>query len=172
MLQMEALKQVLEQRGIDFQEVMEALKQEQQVVSFLRAVGQGAANLVGESGWLALEVIVTEDKVTVGITAGTLRARTLEMDRKPSQKESGQSSQSGSREGRGSQVVALLESACGRYGLSLKDWQRRSIAFHAPQVFKALVKETKGAILQDPDFKEAVRAYADWHPERSQELPL
>jgi hypothetical protein len=76
----------------------------------------------------------------------------------------------GSREGKGSQVVAKLEAAAQKYGLQLKDWQKRSIAYHAPQVFKSLLKQ-QSALATDPDFQEAVKLYREWHPEKSAELP-
>jgi hypothetical protein len=79
-------------------------------------------------------------------------------------------SSTSSREGKGSQVVAKLEAAAQKYGLELKDWQRRSIAYHAPQVFKSLLKQ-QSALAADPDFQEAVRLYREWHPEKSAELP-
>ena len=169
MLQMEALRKVLSEKGIDFEEVLQEVQREQAILSYLRQVGQGAASLLPEGGWLTLDITVEEDKILVTIVNGTLSSRTVEIDRR-SQKESGSTGQR-TRDGKGSQVVSLLESACSRYGVSLKEWQKRSIAFHAPQVFRSLLKETKNAIAEDPDFKAAIEAYRQWHPERSAELP-
>jgi len=170
MLQMEALRKVLEEKGLDFDQVLQELQREQAILTYLRQVGQGAANLLPEGGWLTLDITVEEDRVMVTIVNGTLSSRSVEIDRKQSQKES--SGSSGSRDGRGPRIAALLQEAASRHGIQLKEWQVRSIAFHLPQIAKSLVKQTNGTIKSDPDFQQALREYADWHPERSQELPL
>jgi hypothetical protein len=77
----------------------------------------------------------------------------------------------GRKDARGPQIVARLEAAVKRFGLALKEWQKKSIAFHFPQIVKSLVKETNNGILYDPDFQDAVKMYAEWHPERKAELP-
>jgi len=163
MLQMEALRKVLEEKGLDFDQVMQELQAEQAILTYLRQVGQGAANLVGEQGWLSLEVIVEEERIMVAITGGTLRARTLEIDRTQSQK--GQSA-SGSRDGKGPRVASLLQEAARAHGLALKEWQVRSISFHFPEIVKSLIKQTQGAIKSHPSFREAISLYREWHPEK------
>jgi hypothetical protein len=75
------------------------------------------------------------------------------------------------KDAKGPEIVAKLEAAVKKFGLELKEWQRKSIAFHFPQIAKSLIKETKNGILYDPDFQEVVRMYEEWHPERKAELP-
>jgi hypothetical protein len=49
----------------------------------------------------------------------------------------------GRKDARGPQIVKNLDAAAKRFGLELKEWQKRSIAFHFPQIVKSLIKETK-----------------------------
>jgi len=162
---MEALRKVLEEKGLDFDQVMQELQAEQAILTYLRQVGQGAANLVGEQGWVSLEVIVEEERIMVAITGGTLRSRSVEFDRK-SQTASGSSGSSGSRDGKGPKVASLLQEAAQAFGLALKEWQVRSVSYHGPEVMRWLLKQTNGAIKSHPAFQEAVRAYKEWHPEK------
>jgi hypothetical protein len=77
----------------------------------------------------------------------------------------------GRKDAKGPQIAEKLATAAKRFGIELKEWQVRSIAFHFPQIVKSLIKETKEGILQDADFRDAVKMYAEWHPERKAELP-
>jgi O-succinylbenzoate synthase len=77
----------------------------------------------------------------------------------------------GRKDAKGKAIADKLAQAASAFGLELKEWQVRSIAFHFPQIAKSLVKQTHNGILSDPNFREAVRMYAEWHPERRGELP-
>jgi len=165
MLQNEVLRQVLEAKGLDFEEIMREVMTEQKILNLMRTIGKGVAELIGEVGYATIEVNVGDGKVSVSIS-GSVRSRHIEFDL--TQEASGQGK---SREGKGPQIVGLLEEAAGKFGIKLKEWQKRSVAFHFPSIAKSLIKETKNAILDDASFKEAVRLYAEWHPERQNELP-
>jgi len=162
----EVLKRILEERGIDFQEVMEEVYREQSILTYLKQVGQGAASLLPEGGWLVLEVYVQEDKILVTIEKGTLPYRSLQIDRTQSQKQVGSSGSSGTRDGKGPRVASLLQEAARAHGLALKEWQVRSISYHGPEVIRWLLKETQGAIKSHPAFREAISLYREWHPEK------
>ena len=168
MLQNEVLRQVLEAKGLDFEEIMREVMMEQKILNLMRTIGKGVAELVGEVGYATIEVNVGDGKVTVSIS-GSLRSRQIEFDL-TTNNEAGQS-QGKSRDGKGPKIVGLLEEAASRFGIKLKEWQKRSVAFHFPNIARSLIKETKNAILDDASFKEAVRLYAEWHPERQNELP-
>jgi len=168
MLQNEVLRQVLEAKGLDFEEIMREVMTEQKILNLMRVIGKGVAELIGEVGYATIEVNVGDGKVTVSIS-GSLRSRQIEFDL-TTNNEAGQS-QGKSRDGKGPKIVGLLEEAASRFGIKLKEWQKRSVAFHFPNIAKSLIKETKNAILDDASFKEAVRLYAEWHPERQNELP-
>jgi hypothetical protein len=75
------------------------------------------------------------------------------------------------KDAKGPEIADKLATAAKRFGIELKEWQVRSIAFHFPQIVKSLVKETNNGILHDADFQDAVKMYAEWHPERKAELP-
>jgi len=168
MLEMEALRKVLEEKGLDFDQVLQELQAEQAVLNALRSIGSTIAGILDE-GWVTLEVEVTQEKVTVHITNGTLRARTLEIDRTQSRKGQSASGSSGTRDGKGPRVASLLQEAARAFGLSLKEWQIRSVSFHFPEIVKSLIKLTNGAIKSHPSFRQAIDEYRQWHPER--ELP-
>ena len=165
----EVLKKVLEQRGLNWEEIMQELQAEQGILTYLKQVGQGAASLLPEGGWLTLDIIVEEEQITVAITGGTLATRTVQISRKS--QTSGSGSGSREREGKGSRIVALLEEVCKKHGLSsLKEWERRSVAYHLPQIARRILRENQ-AVREDPDFVEAVRLWKEWHPERAHEAP-
>ena len=168
MLNVDILRQVLAERGINADEVLSEVALEQKIIGLMRTVGKSVAELIGEVGYATIEVNVGDGKVTVSIS-GSLRSRQIEFDL-TTNNEAGQS-QGKSRDGKGPKIVALLEEAAGKFGIQLKEWQRRSVAFHFPNIAKSLIKETKNAILDDASFKEAVRLYAEWHPEKASELP-
>jgi len=155
------LRQVLESRGLNAEEVLQEAARRQQIQSILTRLGKDLAGL----GLVEVTVKVSIVGDTVEIVAtGDINESiviTLTQDSTGS---------TGSREGRGSQVVAKLEAAVQKYGLELKEWQKRSIAYHAPQIFKSFLLKQK-ALATDPDFQEAVRLYRAWHPEKSAELP-
>ena len=167
MLNVDILRQVLAERGINADEVLGEVALEQKIIGLLRSIGKGVAEIVGEVGYATIEVNVGDGKVSVSIS-GSVRSRHIEFDL--TQEASGQD-QGKSRDGKGPQIVRLLEEAAGKFGIQLKEWQRRSVAFHFPNIARSLIKETKNAILDDASFKEAVRLYAEWHPEKASELP-
>jgi hypothetical protein len=157
------LRQVLESRGLNAEEVLAEATRRQQIQSILTRVGKDLASLGLGLAEVTVKVSIVGDTVEV-VARGDINESiiiTLTQDGTGS---------TGSREGKGSQVVAKLEAAAQKYGLQLKDWQKRSIAYHAPQVFKSLLKQ-QSALATDPDFQEAVRLYREWHPEKSAELP-
>ena len=157
------LRQVLESRGLNAEEVLAEAARRQQIQSILTRVGKDLASLGLGLAEVTVRVSIVGDTVEI-VATGDINESiiiTLTQDSTGS---------TGSREGKGSQVVAKLEAAAQRYGLALKDWQKRSIAYHAPQIFKSLLKQ-QSALAADPDFQEAVKLYREWHPEKSAELP-
>jgi hypothetical protein len=172
MVREDILRQVLESRGLDVEEVLAEAQRRQDIVGLLTEVGKRVAKIVGGFGLVDIKVKVDEDgKVTVWWDDGTLTetaslALTQNDDDAKDAKEG-----KGRKDARGPQIVAKLEAAVKKYGLELKEWQKKSIAFHFPQIVKSLIKETKEGILQDADFRDAVKMYAEWHPERKGELP-
>ena len=157
------LRQVLESRGLNAEEVLAEAQRRQQIQTILTRVGKDLASLGLGLAEVTVRVSIVGDTVEI-VATGDIHESiiiTLTQDSTGS---------TGSREGKGSQVVAKLEAAAQKYGLELKDWQRRSIAYHAPQVFKSLLKQ-QSALAADPDFQEAVKLYREWHPEKSAELP-
>jgi len=157
------LRQVLESRGLNAEEVLAEAARRQQIQTILTRVGKDLASLGLGLAEVTVKVSIVGDTVEI-VARGDINESiviTLTQDSTGS---------TGSREGKGSQVVAKLEAAVQKYGLELKDWQRRSIAYHAPQIFKSLLKQ-QSALATDPDFQEAVRLYREWHPEKSAELP-
>jgi hypothetical protein len=154
---------VLESRGLNAEEVLAEAARRQQIQTILTRVGKDLASLGLGLAEVTVKVSIVGDTVEI-VARGDINESiviTLTQDSTGS---------TGSREGKGSQVVAKLEAAVQKYGLELKDWQRRSIAYHAPQIFKSLLKQ-QSALATDPDFQEAVRLYREWHPEKSAELP-
>jgi len=157
------LRQVLESRGLNAEEVLAEAARRQQIQTILTRVGKDLASLGLGLAEVTVKVSIVGDTVEI-VARGDINESiviTLTQDSTGS---------TGSREGKGSQVVAKLEAAVQKYGLELKDWQRRSIAYHAPQIFKSLLKQ-QSALATDPDFQEAVKLYREWHPEKSAELP-
>jgi hypothetical protein len=171
MVREDILRQVLESRGLDVEEVLAEARRRQDIVGLLTEVGKRVGKIVGEFGLVDIKVKVDEDgKVTVWWDDGTLTEKVevlLTQNDDGDAKEDGK----GRKDARGPQIVARLEAAVKRFGLALKEWQKKSIAFHFPQIVKSLVKETNNGILYDPDFQDAVKMYAEWHPERKAELP-
>ena len=167
-MNIEVLRQVLEARGLNFDDVMREVLAEQKIVGLMRTIGKSMSEILGGAGYATIEVIVSDGKVTVSIS-GSVKTRQIEFDLTPNNEAS--QSQGKSRDGKGPKIVGLLEEAASRFGIKLKEWQKRSVAFHFPNIAKSLIKETKNAILDDASFKEAVRLYAEWHPERQNELP-
>jgi hypothetical protein len=136
----------------------------------LTEVGKRVAKIVGEFGLVRIDVKVEGNTVTVWWDDGTL---TEKVEVLLTQNDDGDAKEDskGRKDARGPQIVARLEAAVKRFGLALKEWQKKSIAFHFPQIVKSLVKETNNGILHDADFRDAVKMYAEWHPERKAELP-
>jgi hypothetical protein len=163
MVREDILRRVLESRGLNAEEVLAEAARRQQIQTILTRIGKDLASLGLGLAEVTVKVSIVGDTVEI-VATGDINESiiiTLTQDSTGS---------TGSREGKGSQVVAKLEAAVQKYGLELKDWQRRSIAYHAPQVFKSLLKQ-QSALAADPDFQEAVRLYREWHPEKSAELP-
>jgi hypothetical protein len=133
----------------------------------LTEVGKRVAKIVGEFGLVDIKVRVEDGKATVWWDDGTL---TEQVELALTQNDDAQGSR-GRKDAKGPEIANKLAAAAGRFGIELKEWQVRSIAFHFPQIAKSLIKETKNGILQDADFRDAVKMYAEWHPERKAELP-
>jgi len=174
MVREDILRQVLQSRGLNAEEVLAEAQRRQDIVGLLTEVGKRVAKIVGGFGLVDIKVKVDEDgTVTVWWDDGTLTEKVSlaltqnDDDDAKDAKEDGK----GRKDARGPQIVARLEAAVKRFGLALKEWQKKSIAFHFPQIVKSLVKETNNGILYDPDFQDAVKMYAEWHPERKAELP-
>ena len=172
MMKQDILWQVLQEKGINPEEVLSEVSRRQQIVGLLTEVGKRVAKIIGGFGLVDIKVKVDEDgTVTVWWDDGTLTetaklALTQNDDDAKDAKEG-----KGRRDAKGPQIADKLATAAKRFGIELKEWQVRSIAFHFPQIAKSLIKETKNGILQDADFRDAVRMYAEWHPERKAELP-
>ena len=163
MVREDILRQVLESRGLNAEEVLAEAARRQQIQSILTRVGKDFASLGLGLAEVTVKVSIVGDTVEI-VATGDINESiiiTLTQDSTGS---------TGSRESKGSQVVAKLEAAAKKYGLELKEWQRKSIAYHAPQIFKSLLKQ-QSALAADPDFQEAVKLYREWHPEKSAELP-
>jgi len=167
-MNIDILRQVLEAKGINPDEVLSEVALEQKIIGLLRSIGKGVAEIVGEVGYATIEVNVGDGKVTVSIS-GSLKPRHIEFDLTPNDEAS--QSQGRSRDGKGPQIASLLQEACKSFGIKLKEWQVRSIAYHFPQIVKSLMRETNNAIAQDPNFREAIQQYRQWHPEKASELP-
>jgi len=164
MVREDILRQVLESRGLNAEEVLAEAARRQQIQAILTRVGKDLTSLGLGLAEVTVKVSIVGDTVEVVATGDINESIIITL----TQDSTGSST--GSREGKGSQVVAKLEAAAQKYGLELKDWQRRSIAYHAPQIFKSLLKQ-QSALATDPDFQEAVKLYREWHPEKSAELP-
>ena len=171
MVREDILRQVLESRGLNVEEVLAEARRRQDIIGLLTEVGKRVAKVVGEFGLVRIEVKVEEGKVTVWWDDGTLteKASLVLTQNDDDAKDATEGRRR--KDAKGTEIVAKLDAAAKRFGLELKDWQRKSIAFHFPQIAKSLIKETNNGILFDPDFQEAVRMYEEWHPERKAELP-
>jgi len=171
MVREDILRQVLESRGLNVEEVLAEARRRQDIIGLLTEVGKRVAKVVGEFGLVRIEVKVEEGKVTVWWDDGTLteKASLVLTQNDDDAKDATEGRRR--KDAKGPEIVAKLDAAAKRFGLELKDWQRKSIAFHFPQIAKSLIKETNNGILFDPDFQEAVRMYEEWHPERKAELP-
>jgi hypothetical protein len=173
MVREDILRQVLESRGLDVEEVLAEARRRQDIVGLLTEVGKRVAKIVGGFGLVDIKVKVDEDgKVTVWWDDGTL-TETASLVLTQNDDDNAKDATEGKRrkDAKGPEIVAKLEAAVKRFGLALKEWQKKSIAFHFPQIVKSLVKETNNGILYDPDFQDAVKMYEEWHPERKGELP-
>ena len=165
MVREDILRQVLESRGLNAEEVLAEAAQRQQIQTILTRVGKDFASLGLGLAEVTVKVSIVGDTVEIVATGDINESIIITLTQ-----DSTSSTSSREGKGKGSQVVAKLEAAAQKYGLELKDWQRRSIAYHAPQVFKSLLKQ-QSALAADPDFQEAVKLYREWHPEKSAELP-
>jgi hypothetical protein len=163
MMQQDILRQVLQAKGLNPDEVLAEVSRRQQIGSVLTRLGKDVASLIGK-GNVTIEVTVKEDGTVIVSATKDLQEK---VEFKLTQQDEGSKS---TRDGKGSKIVEKLDAAAKRQGLELKEWQKRSIAFHFPQIVKSLIKQ-KEAIKTDTDLIEAVRMYAEWHPERKGELP-
>jgi hypothetical protein len=163
------LMEVLKAKGVNPDEVLAEARRRQDIVGLLTEVGKRAAKIVGEFGLVDLKVKVEDGTVTVWWDDGNL----VEQVKLALTQDDAKDATDGKRrkDAKGPEIVARLEAAVKKYGLELKEWQKRSIAFHFPQIVKSLLKETNNGILHDADFRDAVKMYAEWHPERKAELP-
>jgi hypothetical protein len=171
MVREDILRQVLQSKGLNPEEVLAEAQRRQNIVGLLTEVGRKVARIVGEYGLVRIEVKVEDGKVTVWWDDGTLTEKaSLALTQND---DDAKDATEGRRrkDAKGPEIVAKLEAAVKKFGLELKEWQKKSIAFHFPQIAKSLIKETKNGILQDADFRDAVKMYAEWHPERKAELP-
>jgi hypothetical protein len=165
------LRQVLESRGLNAEEVLAEAQRRQDIVGLLTEVGKRVAKIVGEFGLVRIDIKVEDGKVTVWWDDGTLTERaSLAITQNDDDAKDATEGRK-RKDAKGPEIVAKLENAAKRFAIALKDWQKKSIAFHFPQIVKSLIKETNNGILHDPDFQEAVKMYAEWHPERKSELP-
>jgi hypothetical protein len=158
------LRQVLEAKGINAEEVLAEVNRRQGLVNLATEVGRRLRQLgVAEATIL---VKTTDDgKVVVKVDADGTTA-IAEIAPTPTV-----ATTEGRKDAKGKAIADKLAQAVSAFGLELKEWQVRSIAFHFPQIAKSLLKQTNNGILNDPNFREAVRMYAEWHPERRGELP-
>jgi hypothetical protein len=171
MMQQDILRQVLKEMGLNPEEVLSEVARRQQIVGLLTEVGKRASRIIGEFGLVRLDIKVEDGKVTVWWDDGTLTEK-VELTLTQND-DDGKDAKDGKRrkDAKGPEIADKLATAAKRFGIELKEWQVRSIAFHFPQIAKSLIKETKNGILQDADFRDAVKMYAEWHPERKAELP-
>jgi hypothetical protein len=169
MVREDILMEVLKAKGVNPEEVLQEARRRQDIAGLLAEVGRKVAKIVGEFGLVRIDVKVEGNTVSVWWDDGTLTetAKLTLTQNDDDGKEDGKRK----RDAKGPEIVAKLENAAKRFGIELKEWQKRSIAFHFPQIAKSLIKETKEGILQDADFRDAVKMYAEWHPERKGELP-
>jgi len=169
MMQQDILRQVLQAKGLNPEEVLAEVARRQDIVGLLTEVGKRVGKIVGEFGLVRIDVKVEDGTVTVWWDDGTLTEK-VELTQND---DDAKDAQDGKRrkDAKGPEIVAKLENAAKRFGIELKEWQKRSIAFHFSQIVKSLVKETNNGILYDPDFQDAVKMYEEWHPERKAELP-
>jgi hypothetical protein len=172
MMQQDILRQVLKEMGLNPEEVLSEVARRQQIVGLLTEVGKRASRIIGEFGLVRLDIKVEDGKVTVWWDDGTLTEK-VELTLTQNDDDDGKDAKDGKRrkDAKGPEIADKLATAAKRFGIELKEWQVRSIAFHFPQIAKSLIKETKNGILQDADFRDAVKMYAEWHPERRAELP-
>ena len=171
MVREDILLQVLQAKGLNPEEVLAEAQRRQGIVGLLTEVGRKVAKIVGEFGLVRIEVKVEDGKVTVWWDDGTL-TETAKLALSQNDDDAKDATEGKRRkDAKGPQIAEKLATAAQRFGIELKEWQVRSIAFHFPQIVKSLIKETKEGILQDADFRDAVRMYAEWHPERKAELP-
>jgi hypothetical protein len=168
-VQKEVLMAVLQAKGIDIEEVLAEATRRQAIVGLLTEVGKRVAKIVGEFGLVDLKVKVEDGTVTVWWDDGNL----VEQVKLALTQDDAKDDTDGKRrkDAKGPEIADKLATAAKRFGIELKEWQVRSIAFHFPQIAKSLVKETNNGILHDPDFQDAIKMYAEWHPERKGELP-
>jgi hypothetical protein len=165
------LMQVLQAKGLNPEEVLAEAQRRQNIVGLLTEVGKRVAKIVGEFGLVRIDVKVEGNTVTVWWDDGTL-TETASLALTQNDDDAKDATEGKRRkDAKGPEIVAKLEAAVKKFGLELKEWQKKSIAFHFPQIVKSLIKETNNGILYDPDFQDAVKMYAEWHPERKAELP-
>jgi hypothetical protein len=171
MVREDILRQVLQSRGLDVEEVLAEARRRQDIIGLLTEVGKRVARIVGEFGLVRIDIKVEDGKVTVWWDDGTL-TETASLALTQNDDDAKDATEGKRRkDAKGPEIVAKLEAAVKKFGLELKEWQKKSIAFHFPQIAKSLIKETNNGILYDPDFQDAVKMYAEWHPERKAELP-
>jgi hypothetical protein len=172
MVREDILMEVLKAKGLNPEEVLQEARRRQDIAGLLTEVGRKVAKIIGEFGLVRIDVKVEDGTVTVWWDDGTL-TETAKLALTQNDDDDAKDATEGKRhkDAKGPEIVAKLENAAKRFAIALKDWQKKSIAFHFPQIVKSLIKETNNGILYDPDFQDAVKMYAEWHPERKGELP-
>jgi hypothetical protein len=158
------LRQVLEAKGINAEEVLAEVNRRQGLVNLATEVGRRLRQLGIQTATILVKT--TDKGMVVKVDADGTTA-VAEIAPTPTVA----TTTEGRKDAKGKAIADKLAQAASAFGLELKEWQVRSIAFHFPQIAKSLVKQTHNGILSDPNFREAVRMYAEWHPERRGELP-
>jgi hypothetical protein len=64
-----------------------------------------------------------------------------------------------------------LDAAAKRQGLELKEWQKRQLPSTSHKLSSPHQGDQKWHHARPTDFRDAVKMYAEWHPERKAELP-
>jgi hypothetical protein len=171
MVREDILMQVLQAKGLNPEEVLQEARRRQDIVGLLTEVGKRVAKIVGEFGLVRIDVKVEGNTVSVWWDDGTLtETAKLTLTQNDDDAKDAKDGK-GRKDAKGPQIAEKLATAAKRFALELKEWQVKSIAFHFPQIVKSLIKQTNNGILYDPDFQDAVKMYAEWHPERKGELP-
>jgi hypothetical protein len=147
---MDILRQVLEAKGVDAEAVLAEVNRRQGLVNLATEVGRRLRQLGIQTATILVKT--TDKGMVVKVDADGTTA-VAEIAPTPTVA----TTTEGRKDAKGKAIADKLAQAAS--------------AFHFPQIAKSLVKQTHNGILSDPNFREAVRMYAEWHPERRGELP-